>query len=229
MLFAIWFGILPAEEAAAAARKIARRIIEEPDGKTDSKFSRGSSVARFSSIRESSLFGIFGPLRSLDPELADSLCREYRQLAAAAVAFPRGFHSEVTEPRQENSSQESAAQCTLPDYITVGHHRLLPMAKALKTEFREPFDEALRLYARDTDPANPNLAPLECWPSAMEFRNILYKAWQHEGHAAARHLDRIPDRDLRLFAQIELIAGAKGLPPIWWSEHPSASNTTRAA
>jgi hypothetical protein len=25
-------------------------------------------------------------------------------------------------------------------------------------------------------------------------------------------LDRIPNRDLRLFAQIELIAGAKGLP-----------------
>ena len=59
------------------------------------------------------------------------------------------------------------------------------MPKALKTQFREPFDEALRLYARDTDPANPNLAPRECWPSAMEFRNILYKAGQHEGHAAA--------------------------------------------
>jgi hypothetical protein len=86
------------------------------------------------------------------------------------------------------------------------------MPKALTTAFKEPFDEALRLYERDTDPANPNLAPRECWPSAMELRNILYKAGHHEGHAAARHLDRIPDLDLRLFAQIELIAGAKGLP-----------------
>ena len=33
-LFSIWFRILPAEEAAAAVRKIARRIIEEPDGQT---------------------------------------------------------------------------------------------------------------------------------------------------------------------------------------------------
>jgi hypothetical protein len=211
-VFSMWFRILPAEEAAAAVRKIARRIIEEPDGQTDTKFSSGSSVAQFSSIRESRLFGIFGPLASLDPEEADSLCSKYRQLAAAAVSFPRGYHSEATEPHEENPSQESAAQCTQPDYITVGHHRLLPMPKALKTEFREPFDEALRLYARDTDPANPNLAPRECWPSATEFRNILYKAGQHEGHAAARYLDRIPDRDLRLFAQIELIAGAKGLP-----------------
>jgi hypothetical protein len=211
-LFSISFRILPAEEAVAAVRKVARRIMEEPDGQTDARFSSGSRVARFSSIRESRLFGIFGPLRSLDPEEADSLCRKYRQLAAAAVAFPRGYHSEATEPHAENPSQESAAQYTQPDYITVGRHRLLPMPKALKTEFREPCDEALRLYARDTDPANPNLAPRECWPSTTEFRNILYKAGQHQGHAAARYLDRIPDRDLRLFAQIELIAGAKGLP-----------------
>jgi hypothetical protein len=46
----------------------------------------------------------------------------------------------------------------------------------------------------------------------MEFRNILYKAGQHEGRAAARYLDRIPDRDLRLFAQIELIAAIAALP-----------------
>jgi hypothetical protein len=138
--------------------------------------------------------------------------RRLRLVAAAAVVFPRGYHSEATEPHEESPSQESVAQCTQPDYMTVGHRRLLPMPKALKTEFREPFDEALRLYARDTDPANPNLAPRECWPSAMEFRNILYKAGQHEGPGAARYLDRIPDRDLRLFAQIELIAGAKGLP-----------------
>lgn len=212
MVFSTWFRILPAEEAAVAVRKIARRIIEEPDGRTEAKFSRGWSVAQFSSIREYSLFGIFGPLRSLDPELADSLCREYRQLAAAAVAFPRGYYTEVARTYEENLSDKSAGQCTQTDYIAVGHTRLLPMPEALKTEFREAFDEALRFYALDTDPANPNLAPRECWPSAMEFRNVLYKAGQHEGHSAARHLDRIPDRDLRLFAQIELIAGAAGLP-----------------
>ena len=94
----------------------------------------------------------------------------------------------------------------------MGHSRLLPIPEALRTEFREPFEEALRLYALDTDSDNPNQAPRECWPSAMEFRNILFKAGRHEGRAAARYLDRIPDRDLRLFAQIELVAGDAGLP-----------------
>jgi hypothetical protein len=37
-----------------------------------------------------------------------------RQLAAAAVAFPRGYHSEVTEPHEENSSPEPAAQALSP-------------------------------------------------------------------------------------------------------------------
>ena len=62
------------------------------------------------------------------------------------------------------------------------------MPEALKTDFREPFKAALRLYAKDTDPANPNQAPKECWPSTNEFRNILYKAGQHQGLAAEKHL-----------------------------------------
>jgi hypothetical protein len=45
--------------------------------------------------------------------------------------------------------------------MTAEHQRVLPRPKALKTEFKEPFAEALRLYARDADPANPNFAPRE--------------------------------------------------------------------
>ncbi len=211
MLFSLWWRLLPADEARLAVREIVRRIIEEPDGQTDSKFGSDGKVARFSSTREAGLFGIIGPARQLDAELAESLCREYRQLAAAIVPFPRGYYTEATPP-EERVAEEPVERCEQPDYITIGHSGLLPIPDALKNGFREPFAEAWRLYKRDTDPSNPNQAPRECWPSAMEFRNILYKAGQHEGRAAARYLDRIPDRDLRLFAQIELIAGIAGLP-----------------
>jgi uncharacterized protein (TIGR03435 family) len=92
--------------------------------------------------------------------------------------------------------------------------RLIPMPEALRTDFQQAFDLALRLYAREVDPEHPNDAPQECWPSAHEFRNILYKAGQHEGRAAVRHLERIPNPALRLFAQIELAATLAGLPQI---------------
>jgi len=211
-LFALWWLVLPVDEAAALVREIVQRTIEERDGEIEAKFSSGWNVARFSSVRESRLFGIFGPLRHLDAKLADELCRKYPQLAAAVVPFPRGYYAEAEAPPEKRQDRQSAERCEQPDYITAGQTRLLPIPEALKTEFREPFDEALRLYARDTDLSNPNRAPRECWPSAMEFRNILYKAGPHEGRAAARHLNRVPDRDLRLFAQIELIAAIAGLP-----------------
>jgi hypothetical protein len=212
LLFALWWSLLAAEEGKAAVRHIVQRIVEEPDGQTQSKFSKNGGVARFSSIRESSLFGIFGVVLQLDAELADSLCREYPQLAGAVVTFPEGYHTEFAAMRAKGPPERTGAACEQPDYITVGHSRLLPIPEALRTEFREPFEEALRLYALDTDSDNPNQAPRECWPSAVEFRSILFKAGQHEGRAAARYLDRIPDRDLRLFAQIELVAGIAGLP-----------------
>jgi hypothetical protein len=207
MLFSLWWRLLPVEEATVAVREIVHRITGERDGQIDARYSN----ATFSSIREAGLFAVFGPVRQLDAELAESLCREYRQLSAAVEMYPGGYYTEATPP-EERVAEEPVERCEQPDYITIGHSGLLPIPDALKNGFREPFAEAWRLYKRDTDPSNPNQAPRECWPSAMEFRNILYKAGQHEGRAAARYLDRIPDRDLRLFAQIELIAGIAGLP-----------------
>src|ERR1700683_796553 len=43
---------------------------------------------------------------------------------------------------------------------------------------------------------------------------LLFKAGQHKGVAAAKHLDRIPAPDLRLFPQIELCAALAGLPQL---------------
>ena len=46
------------------------------------------------------------------------------------------------------------------------------------------------------------------------FRSILHSAAKRLGEDAAVYLDRIPDADLRLFAQIELGAGLAGLPEL---------------
>jgi len=98
--------------------------------------------------------------------------------------------------------------------MTVGDSSVMPMTEAIATDFKAPFREAGKLYAKDSNPKNPNTAPKDCWPSARELRNILFKAGQHLGWGAEKYLDRISDPDLRLFAQIELCAGAEDLPQL---------------
>jgi uncharacterized protein (TIGR03435 family) len=168
---------------------------------------------RFSSSREHRLFEILGPLRHLDPELAQSLVRTHSQLAVAAERYPDG-HESMEAAASIRPAPDSALPATEQlDYMSVGG-RLVAMPDAVRSEFKEAFDLALRLHAGETDSRHPNDAPQECWPSTQEFRTILYKAGQHEGRAAVRYLDRIPDPNLRLFAQIELAAALLGLPQI---------------
>ena len=81
-------------------------------------------------------------------------------------------------------------------------------------DFKASFDYALRSYGRDADPVRPNPHPCDCWPSAEDFRVILYAAGQYEVKNVTRLLDRIPDDALRLFAEIEFAAGTAGLPQL---------------
>jgi uncharacterized protein (TIGR03435 family) len=208
-LFTRWWRLLPVDEATEVVRDLVRQILAEPDG----PIRASHNDVRFSSTREHHLFQILGPLRRLDPELADSLIREHAQLAFAAARYPDG-HESIEAAALERATREPwRAPVEPPDYISVGR-RLIPMAEALETDFRDAFELALRFYATESDPGHPNDAPQECWPSAQEFRNILYKAGQHEGRAAVRHLERIPHPALRLFALIELAAALAGLPQI---------------
>jgi hypothetical protein len=98
------------------------------------------------------------------------------------------------------------------DVVVTGDSEVIPITVALATDFEAAFRHALESFANDTDAECPNGAHKECWPSAREFRHIRFRAGQHQGLAAANHLDRIPDRDVRLFAQIELWAAIAGLP-----------------
>jgi hypothetical protein len=89
--------------------------------------------------------------------------------------------------------------------------------------FEVLFKKALDICAEDTDAANPNRAPRECWPSTQTFRGLIHRAGRYEESAAAKHLDRIPDDGVRLFAQIELAAAMAKLPMIggrWIAPQP---------
>ncbi len=209
-LFTQWWRLLPAEEATEIVRDLARWILAQPD----QPIRASANDVRFSSTREHHLFEILGPLQRLDPQLAQSLIREHPQLAAAAARYPYG-HESLWEAAAWQRDERAVPPTPIvqPDVIVVGH-RLIPIPDALRTDFKDAFDVAFRVYATDSDAERPNDAPRECWPSAQEFRNILYKAGQHEGRAAVRHLERIPDPALRLFAQIELAAAVAGLPQI---------------
>jgi hypothetical protein len=130
----------------------------------------------------------------------------------------------LTEPPEPGIPPPSSKAAVCDDVMTIGHgfgtedaprdSQFIPIGEALANDFQAGFEEAFARYAHDSDAENPNPAPKECWPSTPEFRNILFKAGQHLGLAAVKYLDRVPDVDLRLFAQIELCAAIAGLRQI---------------
>jgi uncharacterized protein (TIGR03435 family) len=211
-LFTRHWTRLPAAEARAVVRELLERILSEPDSRTNASFASGSHRVQFSSTHEQRLFEILGPLRHLDPERAESVVRSYADLAAAAARYPYGRES-MDAAMHAELPPATSRPIEQPDYIDVGQ-RLIPIPEAIRTEFKDAFALALNLYGAENDSANFNEAPQECWASAFEFRKILYKAGRHEGPAAERYLERIPDLALRLLAQVELAAALAGLPPL---------------
>jgi len=81
-------------------------------------------------------------------------------------------------------------------------------------DFGPPNEHAHERYRQDSAPDHPNPTAKEYWPSTCAFRSILHSAGKRLGRDAAVYLDRIPDADLRLFAQIELTAALAGLPEL---------------
>lgn len=211
-VFGTYHGCLPVGEAAGFVRDMARVILDAPDERA----SISMQDIRFSSLRESLLFELYGTCRRLEPALAESLVAGHRQLAKAVERYPDG------SPWAAVSSSESPDEPPIPrrewdkaeladhDYLTLSD-AFLPVAKQLSTSFEHAFTIALREYSADTDVRRPNDAPQICWPSTASFRSILYKAGFYEGRAAMRHLERVPDPALRLLAQIELAAALAGL------------------
>ena len=200
------WSLMPPDEARPILIEALQWALKEKTEPCRCTLTNDPGDPELSSESELWLFWLMPALQVLEPELAQNVLRDHPQVAAAVGRFPRGMLSVMDKGRKFDRARDDA--------IMIGHSRIMPMSEALATNFEAAFQEAYVLYARDSNPEDPNVAPKECWPSASEFRNILFKAGQHQGLQAPKHLDRISDPDLRLFAQIELCAALEDLPQI---------------
>jgi hypothetical protein len=204
-IFARYWHLLPAGEARTLLLEIVDAVLT-PEAESPRFPLTGDPGEPKLTQQEHLMFGLLPAIHSLEPDLSQGLFQKRPQLAKAAERHPRGMQSIWdSQPKFDRARDDS---------MTVGDSSIMPMPKAIATDFKVPFREAAKLYAKDSNPTNPNTAPKDCWPSAREFRNILFKAGQHLGYGAEKYLDRISDPDLRLFAQIELCAGAEDLPQL---------------
>lgn len=204
---ASFWRLLPVDEGREAMHGVVRMITGQPDRPTHSGF----NGVQFTSTHAKRLFEIVGAIRHLDPELANALGREYAELGAALERYPLGLES----------TYAGAADPPVPpippsepaDFVMAGG-RLMATADAVASEFSDWFDYARGLFTADVESHRGDEVPRTCWASAEEYRRVLFTAGRHEGRAAGRYLERIPDPHLRLFAQIELAAALAGLPRI---------------
>ena len=204
-IFARYWHLLPAGEARPLLLEIVHAVLKQEAESHRFPLTPDPGEPELTE-QEHLMFGLLPAVQSLDPDLSQSLFQKHPQLAAAAQRYPKGMQSIWDSQPKFDRARDDA--------MTVGDSSVMPMTEAIATDFKAPFREAGKLYAKDSNPKNPNTAPKDCWPSAREFRNILFKAGQHLGWGAEKYLDRISDPDLRLFAQIELCAGAEDLPQL---------------
>jgi hypothetical protein len=205
--------LLPADEARDEIRHVVRMIGQRWDEGLNGRYGGLRGTVTFSSQQASLLFELLGPLKQLEPDLADAVIRESPDLARAAAIYPRGHDTDIDAPVAALSAE--ALEQWKRDWtgFMLGM-RFFRMEDETKSDFRDSFAHALRTFARDVYKKRPNAAPRECWPSAEDFRTILYAAGRYESASGARLLDRIADPALRLFAQIEFAAGVVGLEQI---------------
>lgn len=236
-LFKWHWKTLPLDEALAVVREIVRNAMEQPDRELTSA-GYGQDV-QFTSGREYILFEILHILRHLDAQLAKSVIASHEQLAAAARRFPNGIET-IHEESEERRKQMAAGASCSGGFIMTGNSRDFAYQMALREssndgDFGPSFEHALERYREDTAPDSPNQVHKTFWPSTCAFRTILYRAGKRNGPEADILLDRIPDDDLRLFAQIELAAALAGMPELpetqrkYRPRHPMKGTPMRAA
>jgi hypothetical protein len=211
--FARNWTLLPAAEVLSITYRLVEVVLSETDLPMQARLGPGAQVT-FTSVRQYTLFRLLDPLRYLNPALADSLIENHGELAAAAAILPWGMREErEAHERQPAASRAMPASggfgfgvgdskadivfCPpLPDGVSPG-------------QFDNVFEKALSTLLQD---AGSNGAVKEFWPSTQSLRTLFYTAGTAFGTDAIRYLERIPDRDLRLCAQVELAAGLAGLP-----------------
>ncbi len=205
-LFARHWNLVPREVAAPVLRELADWVLDMKSELREYKLTEHPADPKLASDQEFELLRLLPALQHLEPDLARSVVEARPPIAAAMKRFPLGMQSVW----DEQSKYDPACD----DLVEIRDSELMPISEALATDFETAFQVAHESFAQDTDVESPNTAHKECWPSTREFCHILFKAGQHQASEAAKHLDRIPDPDLRLFAQIELCAAIAGLPQL---------------
>lgn len=206
--------LLPDDEARDAVRSLVSIIRERPDERLNGSFGGPRGTVPFSSYRPSLLFWLLGPLKRLDSDLAAAVISENLELRRAAEKYPSGADIEFDRPVEQQLSAEALEQWKRDWTGFALGSEFFRIEDEKNGDFKNSFEYAFRSYARDADRTHPNPFPRECWPSAEDFRVILYAAGRYDGEGSARLLDRIPDAVLRLFAAIEFAAGIAGLEQI---------------
>jgi hypothetical protein len=205
-LFGRHWNLVPREAATPVLRELVAWALDRKPEPCEYTLTENPEDPRLGSEQEFELFRLLPAMQRLDPDLARSVVDGHPRIAAAVKRFPLGMRSVAEGQRKYDPARD--------DIVMIGDSELMPIAEALATGFEAAFRAAHESFAEDSNPESPNRAPKECWPSARDFRHILFKAGQHQGVAAAKYLDRISDPDLRLFAQIELCAALAGLPQL---------------
>jgi hypothetical protein len=211
-LFRSEWNTLPREEALTVVRDIVRTTIDQPEQPMTASYADGA--VEITSWRAHIFFQLLHILRHLDPDLADSLIVGHAQLSVAVRRFPKGLESVEQEAEDRRRGPPAVSKGGL---LRMGSPEQFPYLESLHRsasdgDFGPPFEYALQKYVQDSNPEDPNLAPREFWPSTSAYRTILSRAGKRLGQEASGYLDRVPDDDLRLFAQIELAAALAGLP-----------------
>jgi hypothetical protein len=211
-LFSGKWRLLPPDEVTVLTQEIVASILRNPDTATHARIGSENGVA-FTSSQDHELFVILNVLRELIPDVLDSLLKTHDQLAVGARRFPLGLESLKAESRPPDAKPKGqtlvlASVGSPADFAAMR----TKMQAEIEGNFEPHFQESSRLYAVDTDAESPNASPRECWPSTQEFRNAMFRAGKTHGRSASSYLDRIPDPDLHLFAEIEFIAALAGLP-----------------
>jgi hypothetical protein len=205
-LFSRFWNLLPRKVAAPVLRELVDRILKMKSEPREYTLTENPQDPKLSSDQEFELFKLMPALKELETDVARSVLEVHPRVAEAVKRFPLAMRSVWDGQRKYDPARD--------DVVEIGERELMPIAEALATDFEAAFRHAIGTFADDTDAESPNGAHKECWPSTREFRHILFKAGQHQGPPAAKHLDRIPDPDLRLFGKIELCAALAGLPQL---------------